>query len=39
MVDTFRPLLLTEQAAIIEDPDYYQSWLTKEDVAQSNGKG
>jgi homogentisate 1,2-dioxygenase len=39
MVDTFRPLLLTEQAAMIEDPDYYQSWLTKEDVAQSNGKG
>ncbi len=28
MVDTFRPLLMTEHAASIEDPDYYQSWLT-----------
>lgn len=27
MVDTFRPLLLTEYAAGIEDPDYYKSWL------------
>jgi len=27
MVDTFRPLLLTEHAAAIEDPDYYLSWL------------
>lgn len=28
MVDTFRPLLMTRQAAAIEDPDYYKSWLT-----------
>jgi homogentisate 1,2-dioxygenase len=27
MVDTFRPLLMTEHAASIEDPDYYKSWL------------
>ena len=28
MVDTFRPLLMTEHAAGIEDGNYYQSWLT-----------
>lgn len=28
MVDTFKPLLMTEYAAGIEDPDYYKSWLT-----------
>lgn len=27
MVDTFRPLLMTEHAAGIEDKDYYKSWL------------
>jgi homogentisate 1,2-dioxygenase len=27
MVDTFRPLKLTEFAAQIEDPDYFRSWL------------
>lgn len=27
MVDTFRPLLMTEYAAGIEEPDYYKSWL------------
>ncbi len=27
MVDTFRPLQLTEEALAIEDPDYYKSWL------------
>lgn len=27
MVDTFRPLQLTEQAVAIEQPDYYKSWL------------
>ncbi len=27
MVDTFHPLLMTEHAAGIEDPDYYKSWL------------
>lgn len=27
MVDTFRPLLMTEYAAGIEDGDYYKSWL------------
>jgi homogentisate 1,2-dioxygenase len=27
MVDTFRPLQLTEQALAVEDKGYYQSWL------------
>jgi len=27
MVDTFRPLMLTEQALQMEDPHYYRSWL------------
>ncbi len=27
MVDTFRPLLMTEYAAGIEDPSYYRSWI------------
>lgn len=27
MVDPFRPLMLTEDAVAIEDPDYYSSWL------------
>ncbi len=27
MVDTWRPLLMTEYAAQIEDKDYYKSWL------------
>jgi homogentisate 1,2-dioxygenase len=27
MVDTFRPLLMTEYAAAVEDPDYFLSWL------------
>ena len=26
MVDTFRPLRMTKQAASFEDPSYYQSW-------------
>lgn len=29
MVDTFRPLKLTDQAAGIEVPDYYRSWLNE----------
>ncbi len=28
MVDTFKPLIMTEYAAGIEDEDYYKSWLT-----------
>ncbi len=28
MVDTFKPLLMTEHAAAIEDKDYFQSWLS-----------
>lgn len=28
MVDTYRPLILTDHAAGIEDPDYYKSWLS-----------
>jgi homogentisate 1,2-dioxygenase len=27
MVDTFRPLKITEQALELEDPEYYRSWL------------
>lgn len=27
MVDTFNPLMLTEEAMGIEDPDYYKSWI------------
>lgn len=27
MIDPFRPLMLTEEALRIEDPDYHQSWL------------
>ncbi len=34
MVDTFRPLLMTKEAAGIEDPDYHKSWLTG---GQNNG--
>ena len=29
MVDTFRPLKVTRQALLLEDPDYYLSWLHK----------
>ncbi len=29
MVDTFKPLLMTRQAAGVEDPDYYLSWLKR----------
>lgn len=28
MIDPFRPLMLTEQALALEDPDYYKSWLS-----------
>lgn len=28
MIDTFRPLMLTNYAMQVEQPDYYQSWLT-----------
>jgi homogentisate 1,2-dioxygenase len=27
MVDTFKPLKITKQAILIEDPDYFKSWL------------
>ena len=27
MIDTFRPLLMTEHAADIEEPEYHKSWL------------
>lgn len=30
MIDPFRPLMLTEEALAIEDPDYYKSWLSKQ---------
>jgi len=28
MIDPFRPLMLTEEALTIEDPDYYKSWMS-----------
>lgn len=28
MIDPFRPLMLTEEALLLEDPDYYKSWLS-----------
>lgn len=28
MIDPFRPLMLTEEALHIEDPDYYKSWMS-----------
>jgi homogentisate 1,2-dioxygenase len=37
MVDTFRPLKLTEDALQIEDESYYQSWLPE--GAHANGIG
>lgn len=36
MVDTFRPLLMTEHAANIEDKDYFKSWLSS--AVGDNGK-
>jgi len=27
MVDTFRPLKVTQQALDIENPDYFKSWM------------
>lgn len=27
MVDTFKPLKITKQALLLEDPDYFKSWL------------
>ncbi len=33
MVDTFRPLRLTPQAAQVEDVDYHRSWTVDESVA------
>ncbi|MFT7589723.1 MAG: homogentisate 1,2-dioxygenase, partial [Limisphaerales bacterium] len=32
MVDTFRPLKMTTNAVKVEDPDYYQSWLTEDEM-------
>lgn len=37
MVDTFKPLQLTEHAVGIEDRDYYKSWLPEEVKSQSTG--
>lgn len=30
MVDTFRPLQVTEQALALENPDYYRSWISED---------
>ena len=31
MIDTFHPLMLTEEALAIEDQEYYLSWLDDKD--------
>lgn len=31
MIDTFHPLLMTEEAVAIEDKDYYLSWISDKD--------
>ncbi len=31
MIDTFHPLLMTEEAVAIEDKDYYLSWMSDKD--------
>ncbi len=31
MIDTFHPLMLTEEAVAIEDKDYYLSWMDDKD--------
>jgi homogentisate 1,2-dioxygenase len=31
MIDTFHPLMLTEEALAIEDQDYYLSWMDDKD--------
>ncbi|MCB9284795.1 MAG: homogentisate 1,2-dioxygenase [Lewinellaceae bacterium] len=36
MIDTFKPLLMTDHAAMIENKDYYLSWLTE--TVHTNGK-
>ena len=38
MIDTFRPLMITEAALKIDDGKYYQSWL-EPDMVPHNGKG
>ena len=37
MIDTFKPLLMTDHAAEIENKEYYLSWLT-ETVHANGGK-
>lgn len=27
MIDAFKPLMITEEAIKIQDPDYWKSWL------------
>ena len=34
MIDTFRPLMITEAAMSIEIPDYYRHWLGADSLAQ-----
>jgi homogentisate 1,2-dioxygenase len=31
MVDTFKPLMLTEEALKLDDGKYYQSWLSNDE--------
>jgi homogentisate 1,2-dioxygenase len=31
MVDTFRPLMITEEALALDDGKYYQSWLSNDE--------
>jgi len=34
MVDTFAPLMITEEAMKIADPEYYHSWIDKEHLSK-----
>lgn len=38
MVDTFRPLLMTEYAAGIEDPEYFHTWLPEYETVNGQKK-
>ena len=38
MVDTFRPLHLTQAALDVEDPDYAYSWQPERHAAPVNGQ-
>src|SRR5581483_5437876 len=39
MVDTFKPLLLSEQTPAIEDENYYRSWIDKPEDEHGDDDG